>query len=43
MKQHILPALKLTLVCLLFFCGVYTLFILAYRPGGAGNGEKGKP
>ncbi len=28
MKQHILPALKLTLVCVIFFCGIYTLVIL---------------
>ncbi|MBS1918490.1 MAG: K(+)-transporting ATPase subunit C [Bacteroidetes bacterium] len=28
MKQHILPALKLTLICIIFFCGIYTLIIL---------------
>jgi potassium-transporting ATPase KdpC subunit len=28
MKQHILPAIKLTVICLLLFCGVYTLIIL---------------
>jgi K+-transporting ATPase ATPase C chain len=28
MKQHILPAIRLTLFCLVFFCGVYTLIIL---------------
>ena len=27
MKQHILPAIKLTVITLVFFCGVYTLFI----------------
>jgi K+-transporting ATPase ATPase C chain len=27
MRQHILPALKLTAVCIVFFCGVYTLLI----------------
>jgi K+-transporting ATPase ATPase C chain len=27
MKQHIIPALKLTAVCIGFFCGVYTLLI----------------
>lgn len=27
MKQHILPAIKLTLVCVFFFCGIYTLLI----------------
>ncbi|HEX9509230.1 MAG TPA: K(+)-transporting ATPase subunit C [Puia sp.] len=29
MKQQILPALRLTLFCILFFCGVYTFFIWA--------------
>lgn len=29
MKQHILPALRLTLVCVVFFCGIYTFFIWA--------------
>jgi len=28
MKQHILPALKLTLACIVFFCGIYTMVIL---------------
>jgi K+-transporting ATPase ATPase C chain len=28
MKLHILPALKLTLICVAFFCGMYTLLIL---------------
>jgi K+-transporting ATPase ATPase C chain len=27
MKQQILPALRLTLFCVIFFCGIYTLFI----------------
>ncbi|HEY4209364.1 MAG TPA: K(+)-transporting ATPase subunit C [Puia sp.] len=27
MKQHILPALRLTAVCIVFFCGVYSLLI----------------
>jgi K+-transporting ATPase ATPase C chain len=27
MKENILPAIRLTIVCILFFCGVYTLFI----------------
>jgi K+-transporting ATPase ATPase C chain len=41
MKQHILPALKLTLVCVVFFCGIYTLVILgvAQVAPGKGNGE----
>ena len=28
MKQHILPAIKLTAICLVFFAGIYTLLIL---------------
>jgi K+-transporting ATPase ATPase C chain len=41
MKQHILPALRLTLVCILFFCGVYTLLIwgIALTAPGKGEGE----
>ncbi|WP_184178048.1 K(+)-transporting ATPase subunit C [Rhabdobacter roseus] len=27
MKSHLLPALRLTLVCLVFFCGFYTLIV----------------
>lgn len=42
MKQHILPAIRLTLFCLIFFCGVYTLTILgiAQAAPGKGLGEK---
>ena len=41
MKQHILPALKLTLVCVVFFCGIYTLAIfgIAQFAPNKGNGE----
>jgi K+-transporting ATPase ATPase C chain len=41
MKQHILPALKLTLVCVIFFCGIYTLLIfgIARLTPGKGEGE----
>jgi K+-transporting ATPase ATPase C chain len=39
MKQNILPALKLTLVCLLFFCGVYILLILGIAQFSPGKGE----
>jgi K+-transporting ATPase ATPase C chain len=28
MKEHIFPAIKLTIICLLFFSGVYTLLVL---------------
>jgi len=39
MKEHILPAIRLTIVCILFFCGVYTLFILGVAQAAP---EKGK-
>jgi K+-transporting ATPase ATPase C chain len=41
MKQHILPALKLTLGCIVFFCGIYTIVILgiAQLVPGKGLGE----
>jgi K+-transporting ATPase ATPase C chain len=41
MKQHILPALKLTAVCIIFFCGVYTLLIwlIAQAAPAQGLGE----
>ena len=41
MKQHILPALRLTLVSLVFFCGLYTLLIavIAQAAPAKGNGE----
>lgn len=40
MKSNILPALKLTLACLLFFSGIYTLFIygIAQCSRDKGNG-----
>ena len=28
MKNHIIPAIRLTLVCMVFFCGIYTLSVL---------------
>ena len=41
MKQHILPAIKLTIICLIFFAGIYTLLILgiAQVAPNKGNGE----
>lgn len=30
MKEHIFPAIKLTLICLLFFSGLYTLIVLGF-------------
>src|SRR5215204_1299604 len=42
MKQNILPAIRLTIVCILFFCGVYTLLILGIAQAAPANG-KGEP
>lgn len=41
MKEHILPAIRLTIVCILFFCGVYTIFIwgIAQAAPAKGNGQ----
>ncbi len=41
MKQNILPAIRLTIVCILFFCGVYTVFVMgiAQAAPGKGNGQ----
>lgn len=41
MKTNILPALKLTLLCLLFFSGLYTLILLgiAYVSPSGGNAD----
>lgn len=41
MKQNILPAIRLTLVCMVFFMGIYSLMILggAQLAPGRGKGE----
>lgn len=39
MKAHILPAIKLTLVCIVFFCGIYTLLILGIAKAAPAHGE----
>jgi potassium-transporting ATPase KdpC subunit len=41
MKQHILPALKLTLVCIIIFVGIYSLIIwgVAQAAPNKGKGE----
>jgi potassium-transporting ATPase KdpC subunit len=39
MKQHILPALKLTLVCIVVFIGLYTLLILGIAQAAPNNGK----
>ena len=38
-KQNILPALKLTLICLVFFSGFYTLIILGIAQFAPNNGK----
>jgi K+-transporting ATPase ATPase C chain len=41
MKENILLAIRLTIVCILFFCGVYTIFVLgiAQAAPAKGNGQ----
>ena len=39
MKEHILPAIRLTLVCIFFFCGLYSLLILAIAQVAPARGE----
>ena len=39
MKQNILPAIRLTLVCIVFFMGIYSLIILAGAQWAPGRGK----
>jgi K+-transporting ATPase ATPase C chain len=39
MKQHILPAIRLTIISLIFFSGIYTLVIFGIARFTPGNGE----
>ncbi len=39
MKQHILPALKLTFVSIVVFVGLYTLLIWGFAQAGPNNGK----
>ncbi len=39
MKSNILPAIKLTLICLIFFCGIYTTVILAIAQFAPNKGK----
>ncbi|MGN6247741.1 MAG: K(+)-transporting ATPase subunit C [Ginsengibacter sp.] len=41
MKQNIIPAIRLTLVCMVFFMGIYsfTIWLPAQAAPGKGNGE----
>jgi len=42
MKQNFLPAIRLTMVCIVFFTGIYPLFIWAVAQAAPANG-KGEP
>jgi K+-transporting ATPase ATPase C chain len=39
MKQHILPAIKLTILSIVVFCGIYSLLILAIAQAAPNKGE----
>lgn len=39
MKQYLVPAVKLTLLCFFFFCGVYTILIWSIAQITPGKGE----
>src|SRR6478609_710944 len=41
MKQYLLPSLKLTLICIVFFSGIYTVLIWGFAQvvPGKGKGE----
>lgn len=42
MKQHIFPAIKMTIVCIILFSGLYTLLILGIAQAAPNKGE-GQP
>lgn len=39
MKQHIFPAIRLTIFCLIFFSGIYTLVVLGIAQFAPNNGK----
>src|SRR5450631_665164 len=39
MKQHIFPAIRLTLICVIFFSGIYTLLIFGIAQFAPAHGE----
>jgi K+-transporting ATPase ATPase C chain len=39
MKQHILPAIRLTIICVIFFSGIYTLLIFGIAQFAPARGE----
>jgi K+-transporting ATPase ATPase C chain len=42
MKQHIVPAIRLTIFCLIFFSGIYTLLIYGIAQFAPNHGESEK-
>lgn len=40
MKQYLFPAIKLTLACIVVFCGLYTLLILGIAQAAPARGER---
>jgi potassium-transporting ATPase KdpC subunit len=39
MKQHIIPAIRLTFACVFFFCGIYSVFIWGIAQASPAKGE----
>ncbi|MFC3157943.1 potassium-transporting ATPase subunit C [Chryseobacterium arachidis] len=39
MRQNILPAIRLTLICAVFFSGIYTLLIFGIAQAAPNNGK----
>jgi len=39
MKQNLIPAIKLTIICLVVFCGLYSLLILGIAQAAPNKGE----
>ena len=39
MKQHIIPAIRITIVSLVFFCGIYSLLILGIAQAAPNKGQ----
>jgi potassium-transporting ATPase KdpC subunit len=39
MKQHILPAIRLTIICMIFFMGIYSLLILGIAQAAPAKGK----
>jgi len=39
MKQHIMPAIRLTIITIIFFCVVYTAFIWVVAKAAPAHGD----